>query len=200
MMTKKVAAFIAAASLWAASFGAQANVISLDPIGQFVGVGQTFSVEISAFFEEATVGGSFDLFYDPTQIAFVSFEFDEHFLNDVSDPAFAHVPDNCFTDGAPFGGCDVGDAELNAIGFGSFDGISGLNLVATVIFQAVGTGVSQLTMATNDAPFEGFYSAVTGLPMDVKYNVADVVVVPVPAALWLLLSGLGLLGVRRRLS
>jgi hypothetical protein len=198
MMTKKLAPVLAAASLWTASFGAQANVISLDPIGQVVGMGQTFALTISAFFEEPTVGGSFDLFYDPTQLAFVSFEFDEHFLNDISDPAFAHVPDNCFTDGAPFGGCNVGDAELNAIGFGSFDGISGLNLVATVMFQAIGTGTSQLTMATNDAPFEGFYSAITGLPMEVEYNVADVVVVPVPAALWLLLSGLGLVGARRR--
>jgi hypothetical protein len=199
MMKKTLARSLAAAALLIGSAGAQANVISLEPIGQEVGLHHTFSLEISSFFAEATVGGSFDLFYDPTLFEFVSFEFDENFLNNVSDPAFAHVPDNCFTDGAPFGGCSVGDAELNAIGFGSFDGISGTNVVATVLFRSIGNpGTGSFLMAVNDAPFEGFFSAETGLEMTVSYNSAKVVVTPVPAAAWLLLSALGLLGIRRR--
>jgi hypothetical protein len=147
-------------------------------------------------FSEATLGGAFDLCYDPTQLEFVSFSFDDFFYNNVSDPAFDHAPDNCFTDGAPFGGCSVGDPELNAIGFGNFDGISGSYLVGTIVFQAVGAGSSDLTMAVNDAPFEGFFSAETGLPMDVLYNSAkvDINPVPVPAAAWLLMTALGLLG------
>jgi hypothetical protein len=198
MMTKKAAPLLAAAALTAASLGAHANEISLGPVDQSVGIGDVFSVEISMSFEEATVGGAFDLFYDPTQLSFVSFEFDSEFFNDIADPAFNHVPDFCFTDGAPFGGCDVGDPELNAIGFGNFDGISGDHLVATVFFQALARGTSLLTMAVNDAPFEGFYSAETGLEMDVIYNGASVQVVPVPAALWLLVSAVGLLGARRQ--
>src|SRR5262245_64951073 len=125
MTTKKLAPVLAAAALWATSYGAQAHVISLDPIGQKVVVGDTFSVDINIFFSEATIGGAFDLFYDPTHVEFVSFDFDDFFFNNVSDPAFDHVPDNCFADGAPFGGCNVGDAELNAIGFGNFDGVFG---------------------------------------------------------------------------
>jgi hypothetical protein len=200
MTTKKLASVLAAAALWATSFGAQAHVISLDPIAQKVSLGDTFEVDINIFFQEATVGGAFDLFYDSTQVEFVSFAFDDFFFNDVSDPAFDHAPDNCFTDGAPFGGCDVGDAELNATGFGSFDGISGSYLVGTLVFRAIGAGTSDLTMATNDAPFGGFFSAETGLPMDVLYNSAKVVInpVPVPAAAWLLLSALGLIGARRK--
>jgi hypothetical protein len=198
MMTRKLAPLFAAATLWMASAGAHANVISLSPIGQTVGLNQMVSVDISAFFAESTVGGAFDLFYDASKLEFVSFDFDDHFYNDVSDPAFDHAPDNCYTDGSPFGGCAVGDAELNAIGFGNFDGISGDNLVATVMFRTIGTGTSALTMAVNDAPFEGFYSAVTGLPMTVYYNSAKIVVTPVPAAAWLLASALGLLGLGRR--
>ena len=198
MMTKKAAPLLAAVALWVASSGAQANVISLAPVGQSVGVGDVFSVQISMYFTEATVGGAFDLFYDPTQLSFVSFEFDETFFNDIADPAFAHVPDDCFTDGAPFGGCEIGDAELNAIGFGNFDGIVGEYLVATVFFEALAPGSSQLTMAVNDAPFEGLFSAVTGLEMEVNYNSAKVQIVPVPAALWLFLSALGWLGIRRQ--
>src|SRR5262249_16376257 len=125
MTTKKFAPVLAAAALWMTSLGAGANVIALDPIGQKVGLGDTVEVQITSFFGEARIGGAFDLFYDPTQLEFVSFAFDDHFFNDVSDPAFDHAPDNCMTDGAPFGGCNVGDPELNAIGFGNFDGISG---------------------------------------------------------------------------
>lgn len=198
MMTKNAAPLLAALALSVASYSAQASVISLDPVGQTVRVGDVFSVQISMFFPEATVGGAFDLFYDPTQLAFVSFEFDPTFFNDVADPAFSHMPDNCYAEGAPFGGCSVGDAELNAIGFGSFDGISGEHIVATVFFAALAPGSSQLTMAVNDAPFEGFYSAITGLEMLVEFNSAKVQVVPVPAALWLFGSAIGLLSLGRR--
>jgi hypothetical protein len=200
MRTKKLASVLAAATLLGMSYGSEAHVISLDPIGQKVSLGDTFEVDINMFFSEATLGGAFDLFYDSTQVEFVSFAFDDFFYNNVSDPAFDHAPDNCFTDGAPFGGCDVGGPELNAIGFGNFDGISGSYLVGTIVFRAVGAGTSDLTMAVNDAPFEGFFSAETGLPMDVLYNSAKVVInpVPAPAAAWLLMTALGLLGARRK--
>jgi hypothetical protein len=200
MTTKKLASVLAAAALLGTSYGAEAHVISLDPIIQKVSLGDTFEVDINMAFSEATLGGAFDLFYDPAHVEFVSFSFDDFFYNNVSDPAFDHAPDNCFTDGAPFGGCDVGDPELNAIGFGNFDGISGSYLVGTIVFRAVGAGASDLTMAVNDAPFEGFFSAETGLPMDVLYNSAkvDINAVPVPAAAWLLTTALGLLGTRRK--
>jgi hypothetical protein len=178
---------------------AQANVISLDPTTITTGPGMQFAVDVHASFEEATVGGAFDLFYDATTLEFVSFTFDDDFFNNVADPAFAHFPDHCFVDGAPFGGCEVGDGELNAIGFGSFDGIVGDYLVGTFIFEALAPGTSALTMAVNDAPFEGFFSAETGLEMFLTYNGAEVVVTPIPAAVWLFGAALGLLATRRRL-
>src|SRR6185369_7365221 len=81
MTTKKPAAVLAAAALLGMSYGAQAHVISLDPIIQKVSLGDTVEVDVDMFFSEATLGGAFDLFYNSTQLEFVSFAFDDFFYN-----------------------------------------------------------------------------------------------------------------------
>ena len=55
-------------------------------------------------------------------------------------------------------------------------------------------------MATNDDPLGGFYSAVTGLEMEVSYEGASVEMVPLPGALWMLIGALGGLGLRARFA
>ena len=62
-------------------------------------------------------------------------------------------------------------------------------------FEAIALGASAITMGTNDWPFEGCFSAVTGEEMEMRYNSAKVIVnaVPLPAAAWFLLGGLGVL-------
>ena len=55
-------------------------------------------------------------------------------------------------------------------------------------------------MANNDSPWEGFISATDASELFVLYLPAKIHVVPLPAGLWLLASGLGLFAgfVRRR--
>ncbi len=193
----------AGAALSALAFGGAANaaIISIDPFAQFATEGDEISISISVAFDEATVGGAFDLFYDATRLEFVSFEFDSDFINTIADPAFTVLPDNCFADGAAISGCNVGDGELNAIGFGNFAGIEGIHVdIATIVFVATGSGTADIGLGVNDSPFEGFFSALTGNEIDVVYNSAQVFIqaVPVPAALWMLFSALGLTGLMRR--
>lgn len=202
MATRKLLPLFAVLALTAIGSTANANVISLSPVVQTAGIGQEVSFDINMDFINTTVGGAFDLFYDPNLLAFVSFEFDATFLTSVADPDFAIMPDNCISDGAALGGCSAGDAELNAIGFGSFDGISGSHTIGTVTFQTLGPGVSALLMATTDSPWEGFISADDASDLFVIYSPAKLHVVPLPAGLWLLASGLGLFAgfARRRRS
>lgn len=200
MATRFLKSLTAAVMLMGLSTAASANVISVSPAGQLAEIGDTVTVDLSMSFLQSTVGGSFDLTYDPTLLNLVSFDFDADFINNVADPAFAVTPDFCFTDGAAMGGCDVGDGELNAIGFGSFDGIIGDYLIGTVTFEALASGISPLLLSTNDTPFEGFIG-LNGAELNVLYGPGKIRVVPLPAAAWLLLGGLGaLLGIGRRRS
>ncbi|NND60121.1 MAG: VPLPA-CTERM sorting domain-containing protein [Gammaproteobacteria bacterium] len=197
-MATKTISSLAAVIMLAASATANANVISFADPGQQVGVGQQVSFDITMNFFESTVGGSFDVFYDASLLSFVSFEFNADFIDTAADPDFAVAPDNCFFDGAAIAGCSVGDAELNGIGFGSIDGIVGMHTIGTVTFETLGIGVGLLSMATNDAPWEGFYSAIDAGEMTVVYGPGKVHVVPLPAGVWLLFSALGITGLLRR--
>ena len=137
MATRKLLPLFAALVLTAYGSAAYANVVSLSPTVQVVGVGDEVSFDIDIDFINSTVGGAFDVFYNPSILEFVSFEFDATFLTSVSDPDFAIMPDNCLSGGAAISGCSAGDAELNGLGFGSFDGISGNHTVGTLTFQAI---------------------------------------------------------------
>ncbi len=198
MHYKNLKLSLVALALGLFSQASNANVIGVSPTTSTVGIGQEFTLDITMEFLQETVGGSFDLFYDTNIFDLVSFSYDSSFSIDVIDPAFTLTPKNCETDGSVVGGCNVGDAELNAIGFGNFDGIIGDYVIGQLTLVATQAGLGTVGLASSDSPFGGFISAADAEEMIVVYNGASVLVVPVPAAIWLMLSALGAMGVMRR--
>ncbi len=186
----------AALVLSATATTANANVIDFADPAISAGVGQTVTLSISMDFVQTTVGGSIDIFYDAGLLSFVSFEFDDDFLG-LIDPAFSVMPDNCLSDGAAIAGCSVGDEELNGLSFGNFDGITGELTVGTLTFETLDVGIAVVTMANNDAPYEGFIG-LDASELLVLYGPGTVHIVPVPAAIWLMLSAVGIAGAMRR--
>ena len=81
--------------------------------------------------------------------------------------------------------------------FNRFEGASGHFLIATVNFKAMGMGTTSLDLT--ESSLNPFSSASAGSSLKVLFEPGSVTVVPVPAAVWLLGSGLlGLIGVARR--
>ncbi|MEW6218063.1 MAG: VPLPA-CTERM sorting domain-containing protein [Thermodesulfobacteriota bacterium] len=181
-MKKMVLAAAAALALSGQAAGVQAATIWLSPTSQTVMVGDPVTLQMFMdFTDEATFGGGVDLFYNDAVLDYVSYT-----------PGGIGMP---FYDRAP----DELPGELNGIGFGHDNGISGPGLVGTLLFNAVIRGTVDITLATNDLPLGEFYSAVDFERMTVDYLGAQVNAVPLPAAGWLLGSGLlGLVGLRRR--
>ncbi len=198
MNFKNLKLSLAALALGLFSQVSHANVISISPTTSTVGIGQEFTLDITMEFLQETVGGAFDLIYDTNIFDVVSFAYDSSFSINVIDPAFTLIPENCESDGSIIGGCSVGDAELNAIGFGNFDGIIGNHVIGQLTLVATQAGLGTVGLASSDSPFGGFISAADASEMTVVYNGASVLVVPVPAAIWLMLSALGMVGALRR--
>ncbi|MEM6640344.1 MAG: VPLPA-CTERM sorting domain-containing protein [Pseudomonadota bacterium] len=193
MNLKTLKGLTAVATLGLAAPAAMANVISLTPLTQIVDPGEEFTLEVRMDFLQETVGGAFDVFYDTALVDFVSFTYNDDFLANIVDPAFTLVPDVCETSGAANGGCSVGDAEINGIGFGNFDGILGSHLIGELTFTAGSEGLATFLTASSDSLFGGFISAATANELTVVYNGAAVLVTPIPAAVWMMLGGLGVL-------
>ncbi len=171
----------------AVMISAHAASVSLTPAFQTGLVGDVVELElVMDFTDDPTLGGGIDIFYDDGLLSFASFVFSPE-LGD--DPALRRLPDEL-------------DGELNGLAFGNIDGLSGPSTVGTLSFTALGEGTSPLTMAQNEGPPPEdnpgpFVSASTFEPQDVVFENASVSIVPLPAALWLLLAALGtLLGFR----
>ena len=160
---------------------AQAATLSLIPVNQNVVLGNTVSLQLMMdFSDDATIGGGVDVFYDDSVLQFVSFVFDAG-LGD--DPAFRRQPDAL-------------SGELNGLGFGEFGGLSGPSLVGTFTFNTLTSGSASFSLGVNDYPVGAFYSATTYELQLVDFQGAaiEVSAVPVPAAAWLLFSGLVMVG------
>lgn len=192
MFKRKLTPFLAAMVLSSLGATANANVIYLSPFVQSVSPGDLVSFDLSMSFLGDTIGGALDVFYTPDTLGFVSFEFNPDFLGPVADPDLSVFPTDCSVGPAPFGGCSAGDPELNGIGFGHFDGISGDHIIGTLTFMALAPGAGVITMATNDEPWGSAFFNTLGNEMVVHYSPAKVEVVPIPAAVWLFASGIGL--------
>ena len=165
---------------------AHASTVSLSTSGQS---GASLSVDLYMNFSDApTLGGGLDVHYDGSLLNFISFSFNPTFLS-VTDPLLT-------CPGAI--GCDQIDQPNTVydISFGNFAGIGGPFLVGTLVFNVIGTGSAALLTAETTGLAGPFVSATTYVAQPVSYlgTAADVSAVPVPAALWLMVSGLSLLG------
>jgi hypothetical protein len=144
-------------------------------------VGEAFSVEVSGLEFPDSQGGGFNLSYDPSVL-------------NVTDVAIDGLDTWTFVNDN--GSIDNVNGELNDVLVSDFPGVSGDFNVATISFLTVGAGTS--TLALTESLVNPWASDGIAIhPTQVSDTLVQVV--PVPAAFWLLASGLiGLLSVAKR--
>jgi len=155
--------------------------IVISPVGSVVAPGDLFDVEIrGSYLGPATLaGGALNL------------EFDSGVLSVMSVLVNPAVGDFVASNGT----IDNAAGRVDSIAFASFFGISGSFTLATVSFQAVGAGASQLLMSdANDPVYPwtnyDFEAGTAGGPVTPQFGVASATVVPLPASAWFLATGL----------
>ncbi len=174
-------------------FGAQAVTVDvwMDPqnSGPYT-IGDNFSVDIWASWDVALVGGA------------VKLEFDNSIINAVSSTM--NISSSLVSSNGV-----IGTGVVNTIGFLTYMGsfAPGTYNVATVAFEAVGGGVSPLVVSDAANPVYGweadlgnfnFESFVPTFTTQGSNPVGSATVVPLPAAAWFMMSGLGFLAFRRK--
>ena len=203
MKNKILNTCIAATLLGLASVSAQAVTLSISTSTPLVKVGDTIELLVSMdFFDDATVGGGFDINFDPSLVSYV---FNSYITDPLlgSDPFFTRDDNPLVID--PTKQVEILADRLAGAAFGNFAGIAGPLPVGPLSFTAdvAGTAVFSLGASTSTA-VGGFFSAATSTEQFPIFNVTTVNVVPVPAipvpaAVWLFGSGLlGLIGIARR--
>jgi len=148
-----------------------------------VNVGQTFSLDlVGTGFTDIIDGGGVSLSFDASVLQVNSVTVDTGVWDFFDDP----------------GSIDNTGGNVTEIQFASFFGATGDFAIATIEFFAAGAGTSALGLT--ESILNPFGSG--GFPLDppVTFLTGSVTVtaVPLPAALWLMLSGLGVLGALRK--
>lgn len=142
-----------------------------------------FSTNNNGLGSDATLGGGFDIIFDPTFLAF-----DSLVNAGLGDPAFGRDP-------------DILPGLLESWGFADFNGLTGPAFVGSVTFEVLAGFAGSTFVSTG--PTSGiagpFVSAVDFITiLDVDFNSVEVSAIPIPAAVWFLLSGIAVLfGIRR---
>ncbi len=178
---------IVASLLMASAISAEAIIISLSPLSQSIRVGDQISLDVLYETEGVnTVGGNFSFNFDGTAFNFGSVEFDADLQDDDFFRVFPTAPftGNAFNLG--FGS----SPDLD----GSWPGFEGAGRVATLIFKSMREGTFDFTL---DAPLQGLDDPFREGASYIGAQV-EVAPVPLPAAAWLLLSGLSGLGLITR--
>ncbi len=178
MTIKRLVHVMVAAGLLGAFGTANAASITAVADRDVVLPGEQVSVEFRGFFSnDPTLGGTFDILFDPAALAVASFTQEAIF-----DPGF--LVDGTVTDG-----------NIVGSGFGDFGGIDADDfLIATVVFDVIGVfAETNITMQNGTGGGGPFFSSVTFLEQTIDYQGATLTGIPLPAAAWLMLGGLGAL-------
>jgi hypothetical protein len=141
-------------------------------------LGETFSVDIMATdFDVVLDGGGLDIHFDPAivQLDYATVD------TAVWDPLNSGIS----------GGIDNTNGEISGIHFASSEDVTGDFPIATLGFTATALGMSPLQLIPND--MNPFISGGAITPVTLENGAINVVApVPLPAAAWFMLSGLGI--------
>ncbi len=151
---------------------------------------ESIPVDLSINFDDPTVGGAVNIGFDDRVATLESFVFSPEFTAD--DPTF-----RCPNPNPQPGDVPCPD-DPTFVSFGSFNGISGENLVGTAVFRTlIDTlfGESFVDVSQNRA-----FSDLTGSPLEVSFNREGLVTTPIPepSTALLLAAGIIALGAGRR--
>ncbi len=159
----------------------------LNPEIQSVDLNSQFTVNLwMDFSAEPIVGGGIVLEYDQSQVAFQDFNWDSAF---AYDPALSE-----------WNGDTLGQIVVR---FGSFAGLTGPSIVGAFDFNSLFVESASMLALVPDELAYAFSPIDFNQPLpNVTLNSATVNIVPsavpLPAAVWLFLSSLGMLGLLQR--
>ncbi len=196
--------YLVAFTLCSMAGASHAASVSIQPSSSVVGSvlqGNYFQVDIYMdFSDDPTIGGGFDILFDSSLVSYVngSFLIDSEL---TSDPALTR-DGNLASPAANQVDVDVAGGKIVGAAFGDLIGLSGPSLVGSLTFLAENPGLAGFALAATENPAVGnFVSTFTLEEQMVNFSGSSVQIsaVPVPAAVWLMLSGLaGIAGMARR--
>lgn len=161
----------------------QAAMLTLDELDSVVTPGASFSVQlVGRGFSQATVGGGVDLFFDPAALQVTSVTF--------GSSAFEFVNTVQAIDNSAGKVDSILVSSLRNPPSGDFN-------VATIGFMATQAGFSVLDPEASTFPAPWLTPA--GDDIGPTFQDGSVRVVPLPASIWMLLGGLGAIGLIRKI-
>jgi hypothetical protein len=166
-MNKSISSpLVAVAALLCSSAGMAATVTAV-PSNANPGIGESFSVTLSVFDMVNTAGPTLSLTYDAAVVSFTSMALPATGPFAATSGTFLvqHLPTFDILLASPF----TGDSEF-----------------LTINFQAIGMGAANIVVEDDGGATTGWFDADTFDPIPTTYTQADVNVVPVPAAAWLI--------------